>query len=94
MLTEITSATQDQNRDIAQISSAVSRLDQMTQANSALVEESAAASTSLRSQAQELSALLSRFVLPNPSPQGREFATSPAGAMQRLGTKRQPVQLA
>ena len=93
MLTEITSATQDQNRDIAQISSAVSRLDQMTQANSALVEESAAASTSLRSQAQELSALISRFVLPDPSPQGQTFAASP-GAMQRLGTARPPLQLA
>jgi len=93
MLTEITSATQEQNRDIAQISSAVARLDQMTQANSALVEESAAASTSLRSQAQELSALISRFVLPDPSPQGQTFAASP-GAMPRLGTARQPLQLA
>ena len=69
ILTEITSATQEQNRDIAQVGSAISRLDQMTQANSALVEESAAASASLHSQAQELSALISRFVLPDqPSP--------------------------
>lgn len=69
ILTEITATTQDQNRDIAQVGSAVARLDQMTQANSALVEESAAASASLHSQAQELSALISRFVLPEQKPQ-------------------------
>lgn len=71
ILTEITMATQEQNRDIAQVGSAVSRLDQMTQANSALVEESAAASASLHSQAQELSALISLFVLPEQKPQTR-----------------------
>ena len=65
ILTEFTATTQDQNRDIAQVGSAVARLDQMTQANSALVEESAAASASLHSQAQELSVLISRFVLPD-----------------------------
>ena len=77
ILTEITSATQDQNRDISQVSNAVSRLDQMTQANSALVEESAAASASLRSQAQELSTLISRFVLPDPKPQAWADNISP-----------------
>ena len=64
MMGEITSATQDQNRDIGQINTAVARLDQMTQANSALVEQSMAASAGLRGQAHELSTLISRFVLP------------------------------
>lgn len=64
---EIKGATHTQNHDIAQINDAVSLLDRMTQQNTALVEESAAASESLRSQAQELQALISRFVLPEPS---------------------------
>ncbi len=64
LIGEITSATQAQNQDLGQINAAVSKLDQMTQQNSALVEESAAASDSLRHQAQELAGLISRFVLP------------------------------
>ena len=76
MMGEITSATQDQNRDIGQINTAVARLDQMTQANSALVEQSMAASAGLRSQAHELSTLISRFVLPG---QGAETALPPIG---------------
>ena len=78
MMGEITSATQDQNRDIGQINTAVARLDQMTQANSALVEQSMAASAGLRSQAHELSTLISRFVLPG---QGAETALPPIGQM-------------
>ena len=78
MMGEITSATQDQNRDIGQINTAVARLDQMTQANSALVEQSMAASAGLRSQAHELSTLISQFVLPG---QGAETALPPIGQM-------------
>jgi len=61
---EITRATQAQTQDISLINTAVSQLDQMTQQNSALVEQSAAASESLRHQAHELAALVNRFVLP------------------------------
>ena len=42
----------------------VARLDEMTQQNSALVEESAAASEGLRHQANDLTHLISQFVLP------------------------------
>ena len=88
-MTEITSATQAQNEDIGQISSAVSRLDQMTQQNSALVEESAAASESLKHQAQELAQLISQFVLPSPA------APEPAHAAARAPTQAQhPTHLA
>lgn len=64
MMTDITTATEAQNQDLWQVNDAVSRLDQMTQQNSALVEESAAAADSLRVQAQELAALINQFVLP------------------------------
>lgn len=63
-IAEISQATHAQTRDIGQINTAVSRLDQMTQQNSALVEESAAASEGLSHQAQVLASLISQFVLP------------------------------
>ena len=61
---EITGVTQAQTQDISRINAAVSQLDLMTRQNSALVEQSACASESLRHQAHELAALLNRFVLP------------------------------
>ncbi|MDM0006961.1 methyl-accepting chemotaxis protein [Variovorax sp. J22R203] len=60
----ITASTQSQMQDIGQINTAVTRLDQMTQQNSAMVEASAAASQGLRDQARNLDALISQFVLP------------------------------
>ena len=64
MISDISTTTLSQTRDINDINTAVARLDQMTQQNSALVEESAAASEGLRHQANELTHLISQFVLP------------------------------
>ena len=64
MISDISTTTLSQTRDINDINTAVARLDQMTQQNSALVEESAAASEGLRHQANEPTHLISQFVLP------------------------------
>ena len=64
MISDISTTTLSQTRDINDINTAVARLDKMTQQNSALVEESAAASEGLRHQANELTHLISQFVLP------------------------------
>ncbi|AYM97475.1 HAMP domain-containing protein [Acidovorax sp. 1608163] len=64
MISDISAATHSQTRDIHDINTAVARLDEMTQQNSALVEESAAASEGLRHQANDLTHLISQFVLP------------------------------
>jgi methyl-accepting chemotaxis protein len=50
----ISHATQEQSTGIAQVGTAVNQLDEVTQQNAALVEESAAAADSLRQQAGEL----------------------------------------
>jgi methyl-accepting chemotaxis protein len=63
MIGEISSAASEQSDGIGQVSSAVSQLDQMTQQNAALVEESAAAAESLREQAGRLSEMVGRFRL-------------------------------
>ena len=64
IISEIRAATSEQTQGIGQVSEAMHQLDQMTQQNSALVEESAAASEGLRHQANELTHLISQFVLP------------------------------
>jgi methyl-accepting chemotaxis protein len=51
LISEIYNATAEQTSGIGQAGDAVSRLDQVTQQNAALVEESAAAAESLRHQA-------------------------------------------
>ena len=51
---EISSASAEQSDGIAQVNVAVNQLDQMTQQNAALVEESAAAATSMRDQADRM----------------------------------------
>lgn len=62
-LGEITAAAATQSEDIAQVNTAVALLDRMTQQNSALVEQSAAAAASLKDQAVQLSGTVSAFKL-------------------------------
>ena len=59
----ITSAATDQSDGLNQINGSVTQLDQMTQQNAALVEESAAAAESLKDQAEMLSKLVDIFKL-------------------------------
>ena len=54
LMTEITVASQEQSLGISQVGMAVAQLDQMTQQNAAMVEESGAAATSMGDQAQRL----------------------------------------
>jgi len=61
MIGEITSASSEQSAGISQVNQAVGNLDQMTQQNAALVEESAAAAQSLREQAEHLAQVVSVF---------------------------------
>jgi methyl-accepting chemotaxis protein len=51
---EISSASNEQNAGVGQVSEAISQMDQATQQNAALVEESAAAAASLQQQAGQL----------------------------------------
>jgi methyl-accepting chemotaxis protein len=60
---EISAAASDQSQGIGQVNGAVSQLDQMTQQNAALVEQSAAAAHSLREQASRLAQAVASFRL-------------------------------
>ena len=65
---EISAASGEQSQGIFQVNAAVSSLDQMTQQNAALVEQSAAAAESLREQAIRLSQAMQVFRLSGEGP--------------------------
>jgi methyl-accepting chemotaxis protein len=60
---EITSASSEQAAGVAQVGEAVTLMDQATQQNAALVEQMAAAASSLKSQAHEQVAVVAVFKL-------------------------------
>ncbi len=63
IMAEITASTNEQSTSINEVGQAVSHLDQMTQQNAALVEESAAAAQSLKDQSVRLSEVVGTFRL-------------------------------
>jgi len=60
---EIASASREQSAGIAQINQSVTQLDNVTQQNAALVEETSAASKALQEQARDLAVLAASFTL-------------------------------
>ncbi|MEC5218972.1 methyl-accepting chemotaxis protein [Actimicrobium sp. GrIS 1.19] len=63
IMAEIEAASREQTQGIEQINQAITQMDQVTQQNAALVEEAAAAATSLQEQASSLSQVVSVFKL-------------------------------
>ncbi|MDH1902362.1 methyl-accepting chemotaxis protein [Comamonas aquatica] len=61
LIGEISASATEQRDGIGQVNQAVSNLDQMTQQNAALVEESSAAATSMNEQAQRLADVVAVF---------------------------------
>jgi hypothetical protein len=74
---EISAASKEQSQGVSQVGEAVTQMDQVTQQNAALVEEMAAAASSLKSQAEDLVQTVAvfklgagdyHFVAPTPAP--------------------------
>jgi len=63
LMTQVATGNAEQSQGIAQVNQAVTLLDQTTQQNAALVEESTAAVASLSDQAQRLQVAVGRFRL-------------------------------
>jgi methyl-accepting chemotaxis protein len=61
LIAEIARSAQEQATGLAQVNVAVNQMDQFTQQNAAMVEETAAAASNLRSEASELVRHVSRF---------------------------------
>ncbi len=94
---EIASASGEQAEGVNQINAAVSNLDQMTQQNAALVEESAAAASSMNDQAARLVEVVRIFRLDGAATSSSIAALSMADLQQRrepqlnLASKAAPV---
>ena len=76
---EISVASNEQALGVAQVGEAVTQMDQTTQQNAALVEEMAAAASSLKSQAQDLVGVVAVFKLER----GRHIFTTHATLSMR-----------
>jgi len=61
LMSEIRASTQEQAVGLAEVNTAVNQMDQVTQQNAAMVEQSTAASLSLSREAAELAELVGRF---------------------------------
>jgi methyl-accepting chemotaxis protein len=83
---DIAASAKEQATALGEVNSAVNQMDQMTQQNAAMVEETTAGSRNLAQEAEELARLVALFKL------GSEPATHPAASMTRAGSPvRQPA---
>jgi len=66
IMSEISTASDEQTRGIEQINLAITQMEQVTQQNAALVEEAAAAAVSMQTQTKHLADVVSVFKLDEP----------------------------
>ncbi|MFZ6657562.1 methyl-accepting chemotaxis protein [Undibacterium sp. TJN19] len=95
IMAEITSASAEQRDGINQVSQAISKMDEATQQNAALVEQAAAAAASMRDQAGNLNQAVSIFKLDaNDHAPAKTALTSPVKvvAKQRPAAQRAPMK--
>jgi len=65
IISEISAASQEQSAGIDQINQAVTSLDELTQQNAALAEETSAASSSMTDKARDMNEMMSFFTVPD-----------------------------
>jgi methyl-accepting chemotaxis protein len=73
IVADIAASAEEQATGLQQVNTAVNQMDQVTQQNAAMVEQSTAASHTLAGEAEQLSKLISRFDL------GQDSVRAPAG---------------
>ena len=84
LVSEIAASAQEQAVGLAQVNTAVNQMDQVTQQNAAMVEESTAASHSLSQEAMGLAESVARFNLGAPASVARKApVATPARQAQR-----------
>jgi methyl-accepting chemotaxis protein len=80
IVSDIASAMQEQSTGLAEVNTAINQMDQVTQQNAAMVEQSTAAAHGLATEADSLSGLVGRF----------KFAAVKTGGMGRRAVPRDP----
>ena len=86
LMSEISAASEEQSRDVVRVGVSIGQIDDATQQNAALVEQMAAAASSLSTQAQELVGAAAIFVL-NKADETRQAAGS-GGSFSIVGQRR------
>ncbi len=84
LVTEIASASREQSEGIAQVNTAVSEMDKITQSNAATAEESASSAVDLNAEAEKLTAIVGQLLRliggrRRNDPLGRGGAPKPGG---------------
>ena len=87
---EISAASSEQSAGVAQVGEAITQMDQTTQQNAALVEQSAAAAASLRSQASQLVDTVAVFKLRARAAVAAPIDVGPARATRSPGPPAKP----
>jgi methyl-accepting chemotaxis protein len=83
IVAEIAAASREQSTGLEQINTAIASMDEMTQRNGALVEETSASAQSLSNQAQDLAGLVQRYRLDDGAPAA---AAAPAPSPAKSNT--------
>ncbi|MGE4482361.1 methyl-accepting chemotaxis protein [Acidocella sp.] len=78
LVTDMASSTKEQSMALAGVNDAVNRMDQVTQQNAAMVEQSTAASHALANEADELARLVGQFRIGEGMPQAKPAVTKSA----------------
>jgi methyl-accepting chemotaxis protein len=94
LISEIAAASQEQSMKISQVSTAVKQMDTVVQQNASLVEEAAAATESMKDQANGLLTIVSRFRLedtPNPEPTPATLIETQKAAMEHAPIRVRPA---
>ena len=87
---EISAASVEQSAGVSQVGTAINQMDQVTQQNAALVEESAAAAESLKDQALQLVRSVAAFKLPQ-GDASQEATEVPKSLTRHLAGKAKPA---
>ena len=88
---EISAAASEQSNGIAQINAAIGQLDQMTQQNAALVEQSAAAASSMKDQSHRLAGVVATFKLDANAVVATHKAASPRPSLPKAPAQRKAL---
>jgi methyl-accepting chemotaxis protein len=83
VLVEIAASAESQSKSLAEVNSAVSSMDQVTQQNAAMVQESTVASQLLSEEAADLATLISRFRIDSRTSSARVVSGGGASERQR-----------
>ena len=93
LMNEITASTREQSTALEEVNTAVNQMDQVTQQNAAMVEQSTAASHSLTSESRQLSDLVQRFSLTRETALSSRALAAPAPRKPSAARPMRPAAL-